>query len=120
MSERRKQLSKIVRYLICNREDHNRRFYTQYSPVKGEAESSFSFSSSSSLSDGGIGEFNEAQKTELEEKTRLILRVIIRKKETRAAKKDERERQKRKNGKKLLNLGDISSNLEKKEKNTQL
>ena len=120
MRERRKQPSKIVRYLIYNREGHNRRSYAQYSPVEGEAESSFSSSSSSSLSDDGVGEFNEAQRAELEEKARLILRVITRKEEARAAKEDERERQKRENGEKLLNLGDVSSDSEKGGEDTQL
>ena len=48
----------------------------------------------------------------MEKKARLILRIITRKAEAEAAKEDERERRKRENGEKLLNLGDVSSDLE--------
>ena len=109
--ERKKQPSKIVRYLIYNRENYNRRSYTQYSPIKNKIKSSFNSSSKSSLNDNNIGEFNETRRAKLEKKARLILRIITRKKNIKIAKEDEREKQKKKNGKKFLNLGDISSDL---------
>ena len=48
----------------------------------------------------------------MEKEARLTLRIITRKIEAEIAKEDERERRKRENGKKLLNLGNISSDSE--------
>ena len=48
----------------------------------------------------------------MEEGARLILRIIIRKAETEAAKEDEQERQIVENGERLLNLTIISNDSE--------
>ena len=74
MRERRKKPFKITRYLIYNREGHNRRLYKHYLPAKNEVESNTSLNSNNN----GNNKINKAQRKKLIEEMRKTLRKYTR------------------------------------------
>ena len=74
----------------------------------------------SSSSGDSNGEFEKAQRAELEEKTRLVLRKVSQRAEAEAAGENERKRRITEDEERLLNLGDISSESKQEGTETQL